>query len=60
MAGIFAAIAYGLVWGAVGRARGPTDTTVAEQLGYEAMWLGGHHFGDYGVGDPELYRSGDR
>ena len=60
MAGIFAAIAYGLVRGAVGRAHGPTDTIAAEQLGYEAMWLGEHHFRDYGVGDPELHRSGDR
>ena len=27
------------------------QTVLAEELGYEAMWLGEHHFGPYGVGD---------
>ena len=27
------------------------QTILAEELGYEAMWLGEHHFGPYGVGD---------
>ena len=27
------------------------QTVLAEQLGFEAMWLGEHHFGLYGVGD---------
>ena len=27
------------------------QTILAEQLGFEAMWLGEHHFGPYGVGD---------
>ena len=27
------------------------QTIVAEELGFEAMWLGEHHFGPYGVGD---------
>ncbi len=27
------------------------QTILAEELGFEAMWLGEHHFGPYGVGD---------
>ena len=27
------------------------QTVLAEELGFEAMWLGEHHFGPYGVGD---------
>ena len=27
------------------------QTLLAEELGFEAMWLGEHHFGPYGVGD---------
>ncbi len=27
------------------------QTVLAEQLGFEAMWLGEHHFGPYGIGD---------
>ena len=27
------------------------QTILAEQLGFEAIWLGEHHFGPYGVGD---------
>ena len=27
------------------------QTIMAEELGFEAMWLGEHHFGPYGVGD---------
>ncbi len=27
------------------------QTILAEDLGFEAMWLGEHHFGPYGVGD---------
>ena len=27
------------------------QTVLAEELGFEAMWLGEHHFGLYGVGD---------
>ena len=27
------------------------QTILAEQLGFEAMWLGEHHFGPYGLGD---------
>ena len=26
-------------------------TVLAEELGFEAMWLGEHHFGPYGIGD---------
>ena len=27
------------------------QTVLAEELGFEAMWLGEHHFGPYGIGD---------
>lgn len=27
------------------------QTVLAEELGFEAMWLGENHFGPYGVGD---------
>ena len=27
------------------------QTILAEELGFEAMWLGEHHFGPHGVGD---------
>ena len=27
------------------------QTVLAEELGFEAMWLGEHHFGPYGAGD---------
>ena len=27
------------------------QTLLAEELGFEAMWLGEHHFGPYGIGD---------
>ena len=27
------------------------QTILAEEFGFEAMWLGEHHFGPYGVGD---------
>ena len=27
------------------------QTVLAEELGFEAMWLGEHHFGPYGLGD---------
>ena len=27
------------------------QTVLAEELGFEAMWIGEHHFGPYGVGD---------
>ena len=27
------------------------QTILAEELGFETMWLGEHHFGPYGVGD---------
>lgn len=27
------------------------QTILAEEIGFEAMWLGEHHFGPYGVGD---------
>ena len=27
------------------------QTILAEELGFEAMWLGEHHFGPYGAGD---------
>ena len=27
------------------------QTILAEELGFEAMWLGEHHFGPYGIGD---------
>ena len=27
------------------------QTMLAEELGFEAMWLGEHHFGPYGMGD---------
>ena len=27
------------------------QTILAEELGFEAMWLGEHHFGPYGLGD---------
>ena len=27
------------------------QTILSEELGFEAMWLGEHHFGPYGVGD---------
>ena len=27
------------------------QTALAEELGFEAMWLGEHHFGPYGIGD---------
>ena len=27
------------------------QTILADELGFEAMWLGEHHFGPYGVGD---------
>ena len=27
------------------------QTILAEELGFEAIWLGEHHFGPYGVGD---------
>ncbi len=27
------------------------QTILAEELGFEAMWLGEHHFGSHGVGD---------
>ena len=27
------------------------QTVLAEELGFDAMWLGEHHFGPYGVGD---------
>ena len=27
------------------------QTVLAEELGFEAMWLGEHYFGPYGIGD---------
>ena len=27
------------------------QVVLAEQLGYDAVWMGEHHFGPYGLGD---------
>ena len=51
--------AFTTVAGSAGEAANAADmmdnlrqqTVLAEELGYEAMWLGEHHFGPYGVGD---------
>ena len=51
--------AFTTVAGSAGEARSAEEhidnlrrqTILAEELGFEAMWLGEHHFGPYGVGD---------
>ena len=51
--------AFTTVAGSAGEAATPSEfidnlrqqTILAEELGFEAMWLGEHHFGPYGVGD---------
>ena len=51
--------AFTTVAGSAGEATSAADmldnlrqqTVLAEELGFEAMWLGEHHFGPYGVGD---------
>lgn len=51
--------AFTTVAGSAGEATNAVDmlenlraqTRVAEECGFEAMWLGEHHFGPYGVGD---------
>ena len=51
--------AFTTVAGSAGEATNAADmldnlrqqTVLAEELGFEAMWLGEHHFGPYGVGD---------
>ena len=51
--------AFTTVAGSAGEATDAADfidnlrqqTILAEELGFEAMWLGEHHFGPYGVGD---------
>lgn len=51
--------AFTTVAGSAGEAENAADmlenlrqqTILAEELGFEAMWLGEHHFGPYGVGD---------